>query len=54
MCFVYPEKVFYKVPRNVLEWAMMKKVKPTVLVRLVMSLYEGQRTNVRVVCEFSD
>ena len=38
MCFVDIGKVFDRVPRKVLEWAMMKKTIP-VLVRLLMSMY---------------
>ena len=37
---------FDRVPRNVLEWAMRKKGMPDVLVRSVMSLYEGAKTRV--------
>ena len=43
MCFVDLEKAFDKVPRKVLEWAMRKKGIPEVLVRSVMSLYEGAK-----------
>ena len=35
------EKAFDRVPRKVLEWALRKKGIPEVLVRSVMSLYEG-------------
>ena len=48
MCFVHPEKAFDRVPRNVLEWALMKKEMPDVLVRSVMSLYEGIMTWISV------
>ena len=48
MCFVYLEKAFDRVPRKVLESAIEKKGIPEVLVRSVMSLYEGARTRVRV------
>ena len=34
------------VPRKVLEWALRKKEIPEVLVRSVMSLYEGAKTRV--------
>ena len=40
-CFVDIEKTFDRVLRKVLEWAMRKKGIPEVLVRLMMSLYEG-------------
>ena len=46
MCFV-DLKAFYSVPRKVLEWAMRKKGIPEVIVRAVMSLYEGAKTRVR-------
>ena len=41
MCFVGLKKVFDKVPRKLLEWAMRKKGIPKVLVRSVICLYEG-------------
>ena len=37
-----------------LEWALWKKETPEVLVRSVMSLYEGARTIVRVDFDFSE
>ena len=45
--FVDLEKAFDKVPRKVMEWALRKSL-PVVLVKAVMSLYEGSRTKVRV------
>ena len=54
MCFVNPEKAFDRVLKNVLEWAMKKKGIPEVLVRSVMSLYEGAKTRVRVNSELSE
>ena len=54
MCFVDLEKAFERVPRKVLEWAMRKKGIPEVLVRSVMSLYEGAMTRVRVDSELSE
>ena len=47
MCFVHIEKAFDRVPRKVLEWAIMKKGIPDVLVSSVMSLYEGAKTRVK-------
>ena len=43
ICFVDLEKAFDRVPKKLLEWAMRKKGIPQVLVRLVMSLYEGAK-----------
>ena len=48
MCFVDLEKAFDRVLRKVLEWAMRKKGIPEVMVRSVISLYEGAKTRVRV------
>ena len=48
VCFVDLEIAFDRVPRKVLRWAMRKKGIPGVLVRLVMSLYEGAKTRVGV------
>ena len=46
MRFVDVEKALDRVPRKVLEWAMGKKFISYVLVRSVMSLYEGAKTRV--------
>ena len=54
MCFVNPEKASERVPRTVLEWAMRKKGIPEVVVRPVMSLYEGAKIRVRVDSELSE
>ena len=54
MCFVDLEKAFDRAPRKVLEWAMRKKGIPEVLVRSVMSLYEGAKIRVRVDYELSE
>ena len=48
MCFVDMEKAFDRVPRKVMEWAMRKKGLSEVIVRAVMSLYDGAKTRVRV------
>ena len=48
MCFVDMEKAFDRVPRKVMEWAMRKKGLTEVMVRTVMSLYDGAKTRVRV------
>ena len=41
MCFVDLEKAFVRVPRKVMEWALRKKELTEVLVKAVISLYEG-------------
>ena len=48
------ESAYDRVPRKVLEWAMRKKGVPDVLVRSVMSLYEGAKTRVRADSELSE
>ena len=54
MCFVDVEKALDRVSRKVLEWAMTKIGIPEVLVRSVMSLYDGGKTRVRVDSELSE
>ena len=51
MCFVDLEKASDRVTRKVLEWALRKKEIPEVMVRSVMSLYEGANTRVRADSE---
>ena len=46
--FVDLEKAFDRVPRRVMEWAMRKKGLPEILVKVVMSFYEGTEKKVRV------
>ena len=48
------EKPLDSVPRKVLEWAMRKNRIPEVLNTSVMSLYDGEKTRVRVVSELSE
>ena len=48
MCFVDLEMAFDRVPRRVMEWAMRKKGLSEIVVKAVMSLYEGAETKVRV------
>ena len=48
MCFVDLEKAFDRVPRKVMELAIRKKSFSEVLLKAVMSLYEGSRTKIRV------
>ena len=54
MCLVDLEKAFDRVPNKALDWAMRKKGIPEVLVRPVMSLYEGAKTRLRVDSELSE
>ena len=54
MCFVDLEKAFDRVPRKVMKWTLRKKSLPEVLVKAVMSLYEGSRTKIRVGSGFSE
>ena len=54
MCFVDLEKAIDRLPRKVSEWAMRKKGIPEVLVRSVISLYEGAKTRVRGDSELSE
>ena len=42
MCFVYLEKAFDRVPRRVMQWVLRKKGLTKILVKAVMSLYEGE------------
>ena len=53
MCFVDMEKAFDRMPRKVMEWAMRKKGLSEVMVRAVMSLYDGAKTRVRVGSAYS-
>ena len=54
MCFADIGKAIDRVSRKVLEWALRKKGIPEVLVRSVMSLYEGAKSRVRVDSELSE
>ena len=54
MCFVDMEKAFDRVPRKVMKWAMRKKGLSEVIVRAVMSLYDGAKTRVRVGSAYSE
>ena len=54
MCFVKIENAFDRVPEKVLKWAMRKKGIPEVLVKSVISCYEGAKTRVRVDSELSE
>ena len=48
MCFVDLEKAFDRAPRRVMDWAMRKKGLPEILVKAVISLYEGAETKVGI------
>ena len=54
MCFINLEKVFDRVPRKLLEWAMRKRAIPKVMVKAMMSLYEDEKTRARVGLELSE
>ena len=54
MCFVDMEKAFDRVPRKVMKWAMRKKDLSEVVVRAVMSWYDGAKTRVRVEFAYSE
>ena len=48
VCFIDLEKAFDRAARRVMEWAMRKKGLPEILVKAMMSFYEGAETKVRV------
>ena len=48
ICFVDLEKSFDRVPREVIEWALRKKLVPERLVQAVMSMYKRAKTRVKV------
>ena len=48
MCFVDIKKAFDRMPRKVMKWAMRKKSLSEVMIRAVISLYDGAKTRVRV------
>ena len=54
MCFVDTQKAFDRVPEKVIEWAMRKKGLSEVMVRAIMSLYDGAKTRVRVRSAYSE
>ena len=54
VCFVDMEKAFDRVPKKVMEWAMRKKGLSEVIVRAVMSFYDGAKTRVRVKSAYSE
>ena len=48
------EKALDRVPTKVMEWAMRKKGLSEVIVRALMSLYDGAKTRVRVGSVYSE
>ena len=54
MCFVDLEKAFDRVLRRVLEWALRRRGVPEVMVKAVMSMYEGVTTKFKVGTGFSN
>ena len=54
MCFVDMETVFVRVPRKVMELAKRKKSLSEVMVWVVISLYDGAKTRVRVASAYSE
>ena len=54
MCFFDMKKAFDRVPRKVMVWAMRKKSLSEVMVRAVMSLYDGAKKRVRVGTAYSE
>ena len=48
MCLKDLRKSFDKVTGRVMQWALRKKRLPEILVKAVMSLYAGLKTNVKV------
>ena len=54
MCFVDVEKAFDRVPRKVMEWAMRKKGLFEVMVRAFTSLYDAEKTKVRIGSAYSE
>ena len=53
MRFVDMKKAFDRVPKKAMEWAMRKKGLSEVIVRAVMSLYDGAKTRVTVGSAYS-
>ena len=53
MSFVDLQKAFDRVPKSVMQWELTKKGIAEILVKAVISLYEGSKTKVQVGSEFS-
>ena len=54
MCFVDMKKAFDRVPRKVMEWAKSKNGLSEVMVRTVVNLCDGAKTEVRVGSAYSE
>ena len=54
LCFVDLKKAFDRVSRRVMQLALSKKRLPEILLKAVVSLYEGSKTKVIVGSEFSE
>ena len=54
MCFIDLEKAIDRIPRKVVKWAMRNRDIPEVMMRAMMSLYEGAKTRIRVDLELSE
>ena len=54
ICFLDLEKTFDRVPRRVMQWALRNKGIPEILVKAVMSLYEGSKMKFKLGSEFSE
>ena len=54
MCLVDLEKAFDRVSRRVMQWTLRKKGLPEILVKAVMSLYEGSKKKIKVVFKLSE
>ena len=52
MYFMDFEKAFDRVPRRGMQWALRKKGLPKIWVKVMMSLYVGSKTKVKVGSEF--
>ena len=48
ICLVNLEKAFDRFPKRVIQWALRKKELPEILVKAVMSLYEGSRQRLKL------
>ena len=54
MVFIDLEKVYDRVLRDVLWWALKKKAFPLKYVSIIRDIYEGVVTNVKTCCRLTD